>query len=192
MKTKLFTLLAGLGLASSANAQFSSGQGGLMLGGGYLEDPGKAYAFAQIRGSFYEDDRVTHTAFLEILGHTDDAVLEYIGRGGNLFREDGDISFFNVTANYEFELKLFGPFAFFAGAGIGMEFVSLDDRFDYSVDSDTNFVAQAFGGLRANFPNGFTAQIGARHLMREDFALLGDQFVTNDSWAYEVSLGFKF
>lgn len=191
MKIQLLTILAGLGLATSANAQFSR-QGGLMLGGGYLEDPGKAYGFGQIRGTFYEDDQFAHTAFLEVLGHSDDAVLEYIGRGGAIFLEDGDIAFINVTANYEFEVKLGGPLSFFAGAGAGVEFVSLDDSFDYSVDTDSNFVAQAFGGFRANFPSGFMAQIGVRYLMRDDFALLGDQFVTEDSWAYEASFGFKF
>ena len=192
MKTTLITLLAGLGLASAANAQFSDMQGGLLLGGGYIEDPGKAYGFGQIRGTFYEDDTSAHTFFLELLGHTDDAVLEYTGRGGRLFLEDGDITFVNLTANYEIEIKFAGPISFFAGAGAGLEFVSLDDSFDYSIDNDTNFVAQGFGGLRAHFPSGFMAQMGARYLVRDDFALLGDQFLTNDSWSYELSLGFKF
>ena len=192
MKKPLITLLAGLGLASAANAQFSDMQGGLLLGGGYLDDPGKAYGFGQIRGTLYEDDTFAHTFFIELLGHTDDAVLEYIGRGGRLFLEDGDITFVNLTANYELEIKLAGPISFFAGAGAGLEFVRLDDSFDYSIDNDTNFVAQAFGGLRANFPSGFMLQAGARYLVRDDFALLGDQFLTNDSWSYEFSLGFKF
>ena len=192
MKKPLITLLAGLGLASAANAQLSDMQGGLLLGGGYLDDPGKAYGFGQFRGTFYEDDTFAHTFFIELLGHTDDAVLEYIGRGGRLFQEDGDITFVNLTANYELEIKLGGPISFFAGAGAGLEFVSLDDSFDYSIDNDTNFVAQAFGGLRANFPSGFMLQAGARYLVRDDFALLGDQFLTNDSWSYEFSLGFKF
>ena len=192
MKKPLITLLAGLGLASAANAQFSDMQGGLLLGGGYLDDPGKAYGFGQIRGTLYEDDTFAHTFFIELLGHTDDAVLEYIGRGGRLFLEDGDITFVNLTANYELEIKLAGPVSLFAGAGAGLEFVSLDDSFDYSIDNDTNFVAQAFGGLRANFPSGFMLQAGARYLVRDDFALLGDQFLTNDSWSYELSLGCKF
>ena len=192
MKTPLILLVAGLGLGCSAYAQSPDLQGGIMLGGGYLEDPGKAYGFGQFRGTFYEDDRFAHTVFLEILGHSDDAVLEYVGQGGNLYLENGDITFVNLTANYELEVRLGGPFSFYAGGGAGVEFVSLDDSFDYSVDRDSNFVAQALGGLRAGFPSGLNAQIGARYLMRDDFALLGDQFVTKDSWAYEISFGFKF
>ena len=158
-----------------------------MLGGGYLDNPGKGYGFAQIRGTFYEDDSFSHTAFLEILGHADDAILDF-----DTFQEDGDITFINITANYEIEAKLFGPISAYAGGGVGVEIVSLDDRFDFEIDSDANFVAQVFMGLRADFGNGFLMQAGARFLMRDDFALLGDQFITEDSWAFEIGAGFQF
>lgn len=192
MKNYLITALGALALTSTSYAQFSSLEGGIMLGGGYLEDPGKAYGFGQLRGTFYEDNSFAHTIFLEVLGHTDDVVLEYPGRGGRIFLEDGDISFVNLTLNYELEAKLGGPISFFIGGGAGVEFVNLDDSFDYSIDTDSNFVAQAFGGFRANFQSGFMAQVGARYIMRDDFALLGDQFVTEDSWAFEASIGFRF
>ena len=176
MKNYLITTFGTCALTSASYALLPSLQGGIMLGGGYLDNPGKAFGFGQFRGAFYEDD----------------AVLEYAGRGGSIFLEDGEISFVNVTLNYELEAKLGGPISFFIGAGAGVEFVSLDDSFDYSIDTDSNYVAQAFGGFRANFQSGFIAQIGARYLMRDDFALLGDQFVTEDSWAYEASFGFRF
>ena len=192
MKNYLITTFGTCALTSASYALLPSLQGGIMLGGGYLDNPGKAFGFGQFRGAFYEDDAFAHTVFLEVLGHTDDAVLEYAGRGGSIFLEDGEISFVNVTLNYELEAKLGGPISFFIGAGAGVEFVSLDDSFDYSIDTDSNYVAQAFGGFRANFQSGFIAQIGARYLMRDDFALLGDQFVTEDSWAYEASFGLRF
>lgn len=188
MKHKLIaTLVALFTIASSAQAQFSSMTGGFMLGGGYLEDPEKVYGFGQLRGTFYEDDAFSHTVFLEILGHVDDAVLDFGG-----FTEDGDITFINLSLNYELEAKLFGPVSAYAGAGIGVELISLDDRFDLEIDSDANFMSQVFLGLRADFGNGFQLQAGARYLMREDFELLNGQFITEDSWAYEIGAGFQF
>ncbi|MDP0489908.1 MAG: hypothetical protein Q7Q71_02510 [Verrucomicrobiota bacterium JB023] len=179
-----------LALCGMASAQLQGG-GGIILGGGYLEDPGKGYAFAQIRGTLYEDDAFAHHVFLEILGHGDDAELTYAS-GGSFFTEDGDIAFVNVTANYELEMKLSNWLSVYGGGGLGAEFVSLDDEFDYNIDNDTNFVAQTFVGLRAQYQNGFAIQAGARYIFREDFSLLGDQFITNDSWAFEVGAGFSF
>lgn len=184
--TALLIASAGIARADIAGVPVS-----VMLGGGYLEDPGKAYGFFQVRGTVYEDDAFAHHLFLEYLGHTDDAVLEFARPGGGFFTEDGDILFSNVTLNYELEAKLSSSFSVFVGAGAGVEFVSLDDRFDFSIDSDSNFVAQAFAGVRGDF-GPFWAQAGVRYLMREDFRLLGDQFVTEDSAAFEVSVGFKF
>lgn len=192
MNTKKLSILFAVAATASASAQLASLGGGILLGGGYLDDPEKGYAFGQIRGTFYEDDRVAHTVFLEILGHGDDATLIFDDGFGGTFAEDGDITFLNVTANYEIELKLAGPLSVYAGGGAGIEFVTVDDRFDLQVDSDTNFSAQVFAGLRANFQNGFHLQAGVRYLFREDFSLLGDQFVTNDSWGYEIGGGFKF
>ncbi|MFT6861833.1 MAG: hypothetical protein ACJAVK_000386 [Akkermansiaceae bacterium] len=192
MKTKLITALGFLGLASASHAQFAGMNGGILLGGGYLEDPDEGYAFLQLRGTFYEDDAIAHTVFLEILGHADNAVLEFPAAGGGVFLENGDITFANYTLNYELEAKLSSGFSFYAGGGAGIEYISLDDRFDFSIDSDTNFVAQAFAGLRFKFGGSVSAQLGARYLWREDFALLGDQFVTEDSMAYELSVGFRF
>lgn len=191
MKTKLISVLAALGLVSAAHAQFTGLSGSVLLGGGYMEDPGEGYAFLQLRGTFYEDDAFAHTVFFEILGHADDAVLEFSDRG-RTFLENGDITFVNYTLNYELEAKLSSRLSFYVGAGAGIEHISLDDRFDFTIDSDTNFVVQSFAGLRAKFGNSVSLQLGARHFWREDFALLGDQFVTDDSLAYELSLGFRF
>lgn len=192
MKNCFSIAIGALGLISTSQAGLAGMQGGVMLGGGYLEEPGAGYFFGQLRGTFYEDDAVAHTAFFEFLGHRDDAVLEFARPGGGTFFEDGDITFSNFTLNYELEAKLSETISFYAGAGAGIEYVSIDDRFDISLDSDTNFVAQFFAGFRANFSDGFMAQAGARYLMRDDFSLLGDQFVTDDSWAFEASIGFKF
>jgi len=163
-----------------------------MIGGGYLDDPGKAYGYGQLRGTVYESSRSRHTLFLEILGHRDDVTLQFDVPDTGSFFESGDISFISLTANYEFEAKLDGPFSFYFGGGVGVETISLDDRFNFSIDSDNNFTGQVFAGFRARFANGFSGQLGVRHLFREDFKLLGDQFVTNDSWGYELSLGFSF
>lgn len=192
MKKAISTaILAGVAFAGSAQAQLSNTSGGIMLGGGYLDNPEKGYGFLQLRGTFYEDDAFSHTAFLEILGHADDATLEFTDSFGSYF-EDGDITFVNITANYELEAKLFGPISAYAGAGLGVEIVTVDDRFEIELDSDANFVAQVFMGLRADFGNGFLMQAGARYLMREDFSLLGDQFITEDSWAFEIGVGLQF
>lgn len=193
MKPRYLTGMMALLIASAgvAEAQIAGVPASVMLGGGYLEDPGKAYGFFQVRGIVYEDDAFAHSLFLEYLGHTDDAVLEFAAPGGGFFTEDGDILFSNVTLNYELEAKLSSFVSIYAGAGAGIEFVSLDDRFNFSIDSDNNFVAQAFAGFRGDFGR-FWAQLGVRYLMREDFRLLGDQFVTDDSAAYELSVGFKF
>ncbi|MDB4353794.1 hypothetical protein N9Z02_00665 [Akkermansiaceae bacterium] len=191
-KITILSSLSSLILLSSGHAQIFNGGGGIMIGGGYLDDPGKAYGFGQLRGTVYEDEQFTHIIFLEIMGHQDDATLVFDAPGGGSFFENGDISFLNITANYELEAKLEGPLSFYIGGGIGIEAISLDDRFDYSIDNDTNFTAQVFAGFRANFDNGVTGQLGVRHLFREDFKLLGDQFETNDSWGYELSVGWKF
>lgn len=156
--------LGALAFPLTASADFADMQGSILLGGGYLEDPDTGYGFGQFRGTFYEDDVFAHTLYLEFLGHSDDALLEFAARGGGTYFERGDISFSNFSVNYELELKLAGPVSFYAGAGAGIEYVSIDDRFDFSIDSDTNFMAQAFAGVRLNFGNAFTAQAGARTL----------------------------
>jgi len=191
-KNCLFTALGLLSSATLSQAQFGDAGGGFVIGGGYLDKPGIAYGFGQIRGTVYEDDSVVHTVFLDVLGHRDDAVIEFVGPGGISFFEKGDISFVNITANYEFEAKLSGPVSFYAGGGAGIELVSIDDRFEDELDSDSNFVAQVFAGFRANFSNGVVAQAGARYIFRDDFQLLGDQFITEDSLAFEASIGFRF
>ena len=188
MRIMILSILALTGLA---HGQRTGMQGSIMLGGGYLDDPGRGFGFLQVRGTFYEDDAFAHTLFVEYLFHLDDAVLETQGLGGATFFEDGDILFSNLTVNYELEAKLGSSLSFYAGAGAGVELINLDDRFNFTVDSDSNFVAQAFAGLRADF-GWMWAQAGVRYLMREDFSLLGDQFVTNDSAGYELSVGFKF
>ena len=190
MKTKLNTTLGFVGLVTASHAQFAGINGGVLLGGGYLEDPGEGFGFLQLRGTFYEDDALAHTVFFEVLGHSDDAVLEFPFPGGGSYFENGDITFANFTLNYELEAKLGLGFSLYAGGGIGVEYISLDDRFDFSIDSDTNFLAQTFAGVR--FGKGIFGQLGIRYLWREDFSLLGDQFVTEDSLAYELSVGFSF
>lgn len=192
MKKTLMTILGVVGLTSASHAQFAGMTGGIMLGGGYMEEPGEAYAALQLRGTFYEDDAFAHSFFFEFLGHSDDAVLEFVGPGGGIFLENGDIRFANFTLNYELEAKLNSAISIYAGGGAGLEYVSLDDRFDFSIDSDTNFVGQAFVGFRAKFGQSFLAQMGIRHLWREDFSLLDDQFVTEDTTAYDLSIGFRF
>ena len=160
----------------------------MVIGGGYLDKLGTAYGFGQIRGTIYEDHSVAHSVFLDILAHQDGAVIKLVG--GEVVR--GDISFVNITANYEVEAKLNGVLSFYAGGGAGIELVSIDDRFDDVLDSDANFVAQVFAGFRAHFPSGVVAQAGARYIFRDDFQLLGDQFITEDSLAFEASIGFRF
>ncbi len=188
MKKLVLALVSSVLFAIPAQAQLS---GGILLGGGYLEDPGEGFGFAQIRGTFYEDDSFAHTVFLEILGFEDDATV-FFSNGAGTFRADGDITFVNVTVNYELEAKLFGPISAYAGGGLGVEIVSLDSRFNFDIDSDTNFLAQFFAGVRADFGNGFHLQAGVRYLIRDDFSLLGDEFVTEDSFGYEIGAGFQF
>jgi opacity protein-like surface antigen len=191
-KNCLFTALALICSAAISQAQFGSSGGAVVIGGGYLDKPGTAYGFGQIRGIVYEDHSVAHSVFLDILGHRDEAILEFVEPGGFRFFESGDISFVNITANYELEAKLSGALSFYVGGGAGIELVSIDDRFDDVLDSDANFVAQAFCGFRAHYPSGVVVQAGARYIFRDDFQLLGDQFITEDSVAFEASIGFRF
>ena len=188
MKNCLFTALALICSVAISQAQFGSSGGAVVIGGGYLDKPGTAYGFGQIRGTIYEDHSVAHSVFLDILAHQDGAVIKLVG--GEVVR--GGISFVNITANYEVEAKLNGVLSFYAGGGAGIELVSIDDRFDDVLDSDANFVAQVFAGFRAHFPSGVVAQAGARYIFRDDFQLLGDQFITEDSLAFEASIGFRF
>jgi hypothetical protein len=195
MKTPLITIiLAAFAFIGTSQGQTGM-QGSIMLGGGYLEDPGRAYGFLQARGRFYEDDAFGHTFYLEYLGHVDDAVIEFPvftrGGGGGTILEDGDILFSNITINYELEAKLSPNFSLFVGGGVGVELIDLDDRFNFTIDSDSNFVSQVFAGVRMDFGWMF-GQAGVRYLMREDFSLLGDQFVTNDSAGFEIAVGFRF
>ena len=187
-KNCLFTALALICSVAISQAQFGYSGGAVVIGGGYLDKPGTAYGFGQIRGTIYEDHSVAHSVFLDILGHQDGAVIQF--GNGNLVR--GDISFANIKANYEVEAKLGGALSFYAGGGAGIELVRIDDRFDDELDSDANFVAQVFAGFRAHFPSGVVVQAGARYIFRDDFQLLGDQFITEDSVAFEASIGFSF
>ena len=191
-KNCLFTALALICSVAISQAQFGSSGGAVVIGGGYLDKPGTAYGFGQIRGTIYEDHSVAHSVFLDILAHRDEAILEFVDPGGFSFFESGDISFVNITANYAVEAKLNGVLSFYAGGGAGIELVSIDDRFDDELDSDANFVAQVFAGFRAHFQSGVVAQAGARYIFRDDFQLLGDQFITEDSLAFEASIGFRF
>jgi hypothetical protein len=192
MKKTLMTIVGIVGLTAVSEAQFAGINGGIMLGGGFMEDPDKGYGFLQLRGTFYEDDAVSHTLSVEFLRHSDDAELEFLDLAGVPYYENGEISFTNFTLNYELEAKLSGAISFYAGVGGGIERVSLDDAFDFSVDSDRNFVGQAFAGFRTKLGESFFAQFGIRHLWREDFALLTDQFVVEDTTAYDLSIGFRF
>lgn len=192
MKLTTLIIVTAAALAPVLSAQGLRNGGGILIGGGYLEEPESAFGFAQFRLNFYEDDQFAHTAFLEISGHGDDATLLFEDQFGNTFSENGDITFVGLTANYELSYKLAGPFSLYVGGGAGVEFISLDDRFNFSVDNDTNFLAQAFGGVRATFDNSFTLQAGVRYLFREDFSLLGDQFEVEDTLGYEIAVGFRF
>ena len=193
MKIILSSIVASLlACSGSAQAQLSNISGGFLLGGGYLEDPARAFGFGQLRGTFYEDDSFSHTFFLEVLGSGDDATVFFDTPGGGVIAEDGDITFVNITINYELEAKLCGPISAYAGGGVGIEIVDLEDRFDFSLDTDTNFVGQVFAGLRADFGNGFEVRAGARFLIRDDFELLGGQFATEDTFGYEIGAGFSF
>jgi len=186
------TTLGALVLTSTSYAQFSPRGAGILLGGGYLEEPEDAYFFGQLRGTVYEDQAVAHTFFLEFLGHQDDAEIEFFDFNGSSFTEDGDLNFANFTVNYELEAKLGGPVSFYVGGGVGVEYVSLDDRFDFSIDDDTNFVGQVFAGLRFKTQRGLSAQLGARYIFRQDFDILGDEFIAEDTFGFEASVGFRF
>lgn len=194
MKTILRCTLAALGLLAATNVTRAQGTGpSIILGGGYLEQPENAYGFAQLRWTVYEDAAFAHTFFGELLIHSDDAELDFIGPGGAvLFSEDGDLVFWDGTINYEFEAKIAPPLSFYAGVGGGFEAISIDDRFDDTLDEDFKFIAQVFLGLRAKFESGLSVQLGARHLFRDDFSLLGDQFIVEDTWGFELSVGFRF
>lgn len=192
MKTSTLIITTALAIAPIVSAQGLRNGGGILLGGGYLEEPASVFGFLQLRYNFYEDDQFAHVGFLEVTGHGDDATLFFEDGFGNTFVEDGDISFVGITANYELSYKLAGPFSIYAGGGAGVEVINLDDRFNFNVDSDTNFIAQAFGGVRAKFSNNLSLQAGVRYLFREDFSLLDDQFEVEDTFGYEIAIGFQF
>ena len=191
MKNYLITILGAILLSSTSHAQFLQG-GGILIGGGYLEEPDTGYIFGQIRGTVYEDHLVAHTFFLEFLGHQDDAVIEFPAFGGGSLFEDGDLNFADFTVNYELEAKLGGPVSFYLGGGVGVEYVTLDGRFDFSFDDDTNFVAQVFAGFRFRNQRGLSAQLGARYIFRDNFEILGDEFIAEDTFGFEASIGFRF
>lgn len=180
-------------LSTPSSAQLNDGGIYLLLGGGYLEQPEKAYFFVQLGWTAYEDARFAHTIFGEGLFHGDDSRLDFLGANNVvLFSEDADIIFSNLTANYELELKIFEPVSLYAGGGAGVEAISINDRFDVAVDEDYNFVAQVVAGVRVNLGKSAEASIGVRRIFKEDFSLLNDQFITEDSWGLEASVGIRF
>lgn len=193
--TRTLGLLIGLtlSLALPASAQLGNGGARIMLGGGYLEEPGTGYFVGSLGWTVYEDAAFAHTFFGEVLVHSDDSRLDFPGPGGAiLFTEPADLVFSNITLNYEFEAKLNSIFSFYAGAGAGGEFISINDRFEIALDEDLNFVSQAFAGIRVNLGESLEANIGIRHVFREDFELLNDQFIVEDSFGFEVSIGFDW
>ena len=89
-------------------------------------------------------------------------------------------------------MKVAGPVSLFAGGGAGVEVISINDRFEESLDEDYNFVAQVFAGVRVILGESFQASAGVRRVFREDFELLNDQFITEDTWGFDFSLGLRF
>ncbi len=62
-KNCLFTALALICSVAISQAQFGSSGGAVVIGGGYLDEPGTAYGFGQIRGTVYEDHSEAHSVF---------------------------------------------------------------------------------------------------------------------------------
>lgn len=189
----LLAVSSALALTATASAQLADGGPRIMIGGGYLEEPSKPFFFAQIGWTPYEDAVFSHTLFAEGLFHGDDSQLDFLGPGNVvLFSEDADIIFSNITANYELQVKIAEPVSFYVGAGAGAEIVTINDRFEQSLDDDVNFVGQVFAGIRFALGDSMNASVGVRRIFREDFSLLNDQFITEDAWAFDAGLGFKF
>ncbi len=182
-----------ISFSNSSSAQLKDTGVHLLLGGGYLEQPENAYFFVQLGWTAYEDARFAHTIFGEGLFHGDDSRLDFLDANNMvLFSEDADIVFSNLTANYELELKIFEPVSLYVGGGAGAEAISINDRFDVAVDEDYNFVAQAFAGVRVKVGQAVEASVGVRRIFREDFSLLNDQFITEDTWGLEAAIGVRF
>ena len=160
-------------------------------GVGYLDEAEQPYLYAQFGGHINLDGIFSHHFFLEFLFYDEEALLEGFDAFGS-FLEEGDISYYTLTANYEFEVSLGGPFSAYVGAGAGLEWIVLDDSIEEFVDSDTSFVVQTFFGLRAQLSEDLQIQAGARYLFRNDFELINDEFISNDTWGYEIGLKFRF
>ena len=199
-KTAL-TLLAGLALATSAQAgEDYSAKAPVapvaapclwtwFAGGsvGYLDDMDTEMYTLHV-GAEYKctDSAASHAIFFEA-GYANPS---------NSWNDDdakfrADIDVIPLTLNYKYEAQLVGNLNWFIGAGAGAIIFDADSDHNDLDFSNTEFLAQAFGGLVYNFSDSFELFGGARYMYVTDDNL-DNLDVYGDDWFYDLGFRFNF
>lgn len=214
MKTRTFACLAGLALATAAQAGTpatemtpapESGLWQWFIGGsaGYLTDLDEAMYGLQV-GMEYQTPgaQASHAIYLEV-GYTQDDASD--GERPNLpgavsWDASVDLDIIPITLNYKYQASLTDRLDGYVGLGVGVAI--LDSSFDWSWsqalpppdnngsgsddDSDIAFYGQLFAGLSYDVSDSFEIYTGVRYIVMDNQDL--EARIAGNSTCYEAGI----
>ncbi|BDS07864.1 hypothetical protein NT6N_29040 [Oceaniferula spumae] len=212
MKHTAITLLAGLALATAAQAgsDYSAKSIPVAPAPSCLWTWFAGGSYGQIDGDDWDEDIYTlhvgiertcagnpcgsHAFFLEV-GYTENETTQLVaGPNGPTALAPHDISaeIIPITLNYKFECALTGNLNWYvgAGAGIALAEIDVDGPFVNDSDDDTAFYAHVFAGLVYNVSEAFEVYGGARYIYMDDVFSVDSPL--DDEVHYELGARFNF
>jgi len=199
MKKFALTLLAGLTLAASAQAgeDYSAKAPAIapapalwtwFAGGsvGYLTDMDTEMYTLHVGAEYKPNDISSHAVFLEV-GYGNPS--KSFDDGNTKFNVDIDM--IPITLNYKYERQLVGNLNWYVGAGAGVMVLDGGSHSVFDGLSETEFLAQAFGGLVYNVSDSFEVFGGARYMYVTDDNL-DNLDAYGDDWLIELGVRFNF
>lgn len=214
MKTRTFACLAGLVLATAAQAGTPAIQtapppaAGLwqwFIGGsvGYLTDFDEPIYGLQV-GAEYQapGSTASHAIYLEI-GYTgDDADENHVSNlpGGISWKASADLDIIPITVNYKYQAAFTDRLNGYVGLGVGVAMLdtSVDWKWSQALpppnntgsgsddDSDVVFYSHLFAGLSYDVTDSFGIFAGVRYILMDDGDLEANLF--GDSLNYEAGI----
>jgi opacity protein-like surface antigen len=216
MKTKTFACLAGLALATAAQAGTpatemapapESGLWQWFIGGsvGYLTDLEEAMYGLQV-GMEYQTPgaQASHAIYLEVGYTQDDASYSDVptaGTTGGISRYGSlDLDIIPITLNYKYQAAFTDRLNGYVGLGVGVAILdsSLDWSWSQAVlppnntgsgsddDSEVVFYSQVFAGVAYDVTDSFEIFAGVRYILMDNEDLKAD--IKNESISYEAGI----
>jgi opacity protein-like surface antigen len=214
MKTKMFACLAGLALATAAQAgtyntevapapETSLWQWFIGGSAGYLTDLDEAMYGLQV-GLEYQAPgaRDSHAIYLEV-GYTNDeaSYRDVPGRPGAASRYASlDLDIVPITLNYKYQTTITGRLNGYAGLGAGIAIMdsSLDWSWNRALlppndtgsgsddESDVVFYGHLFAGLSCNVTDSFEIFTGVRYIFMDNEDLKAD--IAGQTLSYDAGI----